>query len=695
MKKIFLGVLFSLIYVFSVYATHQRAAQITYRHIEGLTFAFQIVMYTRTSSPADNTRTYMPIIWGDGEADELERNEFFPIPGETDISYMEYNGQHTFPAPGVYTISVEDPNRNNGVLNIPNSVNVPMYIETELIINPFLGVNNSVQLLNPPIDQGCVGKTYIHNPGAYDIDGDSLSYELVICKGAGGMDIPGYTFPKTPPEGFFGIDPVTGDVVWEVPILQGEVNVAFVVTEWRYGVKIGSVRRDMQINIVTCDHDPPEIYTIDDTCVVAGDFLEFDVLGIDPDGTNVELTGFGGPFEQASSPARINPDPASGNDTVLTTFQWNTNCSHVRLEPYSAVFKARDDGFPVNLVNFKTVFIQVLAPPPENLVAEALGNGINLKWDKGTCNNAIGYKIYRRSGESGWEPGYCEFGVPPSTGFRLVGTIDDVNTTEFRDDNGGLGLVHGISYCYRVTAFFIDGAESIASNESCANLKRDVPIITHVSNDTTSIDDFLNGHVILAWSKPIELDTVKYPGPYKYVVYRNNGLSWNNPQKITELNGLNDTIYFDDQVNLNTNNGPYMYQIDLESLTVGYIGSSQRASSIYIYFDPTDEEIKLSWAPAVPWDNERFIIYRRGPGEDNFDSLDLTLLPFYRDQELTNDVTYCYYIKAIGHYSLPGLVDPLINFSQVGCQEPTDNVPPCKPVLTVETDCEDVTRYNF
>ena len=55
----------------------------------------------------------------------------------------------------------------------------------------------------------------------------------------------------------------------------------------------------MQINIVACDHDPPEIYTIEDTCVVAGDFLQFDVMAIDPDGTNVTLTAFGGAFEQA------------------------------------------------------------------------------------------------------------------------------------------------------------------------------------------------------------------------------------------------------------------------------------------------------------------------------------------------------------------------------------------------------------
>lgn len=681
--------LISILLYFSnlVWATHQRAAEITYKHVTGLTYEFTITMYTRTSSLADDDRVFMPIYWGDNSADALKRIYFEPIPDVDDVTLNIYKGEHTFPGPATYVISVEDPNRNFGVLNIPNSVNVPMFVETTLVINPFLGYNTSVELLNAPIDQGCVGKTYIHNPGAYDSDGDSLSYRLVVCKGAGGFDIPGYTFPMS--TDYFSIDPVSGDLVWETPILQGEYNVAFVIDEWRFGILVSSVRRDMQINIVACDHDPPEIITIEDTCVIAGDFLQFDVIAIDPDETNVELTAFGGPFEIEPNKAYLEPDFPSGNDTVEAIFNWPTICRHVRLEPYTVTFKAKDNGFPVNLVNFKTVFIRVISPAPENLVADPLGTGINLSWEEATCENAIGYKIYRRSGASGWEPDFCETGVPSYTGFQLIGEVDNKQTITYRDDNNGNGLVVGVDYCYRVTATFFDGAESLASNEACGYLKRDIPMMTHVSNDST---DLSVGQVFIDWTRPIELDTIEHPGPYQYVLLRSEGTVWSNPETIAIFSGLNDTSYMDRSVNINTSAQAYSYRVKLESEMEPNLGSSQPASSLFVETLPTDKEIKLEWSPNIPWSNYINYIYRKDPGATSYVLIDSTTALFYRDKELVNGNEYCYYLLAHGKYSIPEMPNPLINYSQLTCAVPVDNIPPCQPQLWVDTDCEQVSN---
>ena len=681
MKRVFLLLAVFLLVSFAAFATHQRAAEITYKHIEGLTYEFTITMYTRTSSPADDTRTSMPILWGDNSADELPRIIWDDWPD--DISYNVYKGTHTFPGPGTYVISVEDPNRNNGVVNIPNSVNVPIYVESTLVINPFLGYNNSVQLLNPPIDKACVGKLFIHNPAAYDLDGDSLSYKLVICKGAAGYDIPGYTFPIS--SDYFRLDSVQGNLVWKNPMLQGEYNVAFVVEEWRSGNLVGKVRRDMQITVVACDHDPPEIDVIDDTCEIAGHFLRFPVSATDPEGTDVTITAFGGPFNLPVSPARINPNPGTGSGTATTHFEWETKCVHIRNNAYNVLFKAKDNGYPVNLVNFKNTKVSIIGPAPENLFAEALGNGINLDWDKEQCSNATGYKIYRRADSSYWDPGYCETGVPTYTGFRLIKTLEGVHNTQYRDENTGDGLNHGIRYCYRVTATFFDGAESLASNEACAFLKRDVPIITHVSNDSV---DLQAGRVKIIWAKPTELDMTQYPGPYQYTLYRSNGLSWSNPVEVAVMDGLDDTTFMDVSVNMNANDKSYSYRVDLSSTTVGYIDSSQPASSIFLKLHPFNKALRLTWSFKVPWINEKYVVYRKSPGASEFVVVDTIGEPIYFDRGLQNHKEYCYYVRAIGHYSVSGIIDPLINFSQLTCGEPDDKEPPCKPVLIINTDCD-------
>ena len=670
-------------------ATHQRAAEITYRHITGLTYEAKIITYTYTPSPAD--RPELELFWGDGTSSMLKRTLKLGLPDNISLNVYEYNpdqgaitNRHTYSSPGTYILYMEDPNRNYGVVNIPNSVNVPMYVETMLIINPFLGNNNSPTLLNPPVDIGCVGQVFIHNPGAFDIDGDSLSYRMVICKTTGGIDIPGFTEPQA--SNSFGINPVTGDVIWDSPVMQGEYNIAFVIEEWRHHVRIGYMTRDMQIEIVACDNIPPVIISVDDTCVTAGDSISFDVTAIDPDGDDVSLTATGGPFEVGDSPAELDPDPAAGNDTVTTTFSWFTNCTHVQKQPYQLFFKATDAGYPINLVSYKTISITVVSPAPENLTAEAVGSTIRLNWNRAICAKAVGYRIYRKIGYYGFIPDNCETGVPAYTGYSLIHENTSISDTSYTDDDNGLGLIHGNDYCYMVTAYFQDGAESYASLEACATLKRDIPVITNVSNDST---DLTVGQVFVAWSKPTELDTIQIPGPYQYILYRSEGAVGSNLQPIATLPGLNDTIFMDNGINLNSSGIPYSYRVALESLTFGFIGNSQLASSIFIDLYETDEEIQLSFAPNVPWNNDYYVIYRKEEGESVYDSIGMTVEPFFRDTLLTNYTEYCYYVKSVGGYTASGFVDPIINFSQLVCGRPYDNEPPCPPELTVVTNCDE------
>ncbi len=689
--KIFFYTLFLIFFHSLAFATHERAGEIIYEHIDGLKYKATIITYTYSPSPAD--RPQLTLMWGDATASVLDRTEKIPI---TEIIQRNvYVGEHTYAAPGIFKLAIEDPNRNYGIVNIPNSVNIPFYIETELIINPFLGNNSSVVLLNPPLDFGCINRVYIHNPGAYDPDGDSLSYKLTICKGAGGQPVPGYIFPHLVDQGnpgSFSINAYNGDLIWDSPTLQGEYNVAFIIEEWRFGQRIGYVTRDLQIQVVACSNNPPEIITISDTCINAGDSLFFQVTATDPDGDQVKLSATGSPFLQAESPAVMDPNPAIGNVNAIAQFHWKTVCSHVLKNPHPVYFKAIDNDPIVSLSSYKTLYIKVVGPAPQNPLATSLGNSIILSWEKNGCDNVKGYFIYRRKSYYGFFPGHCEVGVPEYTGYTKISEIDGADNLSYTDSENGNGLIPGIQYCYMITAIFSDGGESYATEEVCALLKRDLPIITNVSIISTDGND---GSGYIAWAKPTELDTIQIPGPYEYQLYRKDNSQGSTFNQVAVFNSLNDTTYNDGSIN--TRDLQFRYRVDLLTKNPDnpfYIGSTVAAPSIFISIEPTDKALQLNWNNDVPWINDTFEVYRKIPSvSSDFELIGTSLTPDYLDTGLENGKEYCYKVKSIGRYSALGLVDPIINFSQENCGFPIDKVPPCPPALKVEINCEELVNY--
>ncbi|MFN5324087.1 MAG: gliding motility-associated C-terminal domain-containing protein [Bacteroidota bacterium] len=668
-------------------ATHNRAGEITYIQISQFVYQATIITYTKTSSPAD--RPDLELFWGDGTSSILPRTSFqdeYGGPG-SDIRRNIYTGTHTYPGPSIYTLYFEDPNRNGGVVNIPNSINVPFYVESQLIISAFLGFNNSPVLLQPPIDQGVLGQPFVHNPNAYDPDGDSLSYHLIPCKGAGGVSIGGYAYPQA--SNSFTLDPVTGDLEWVNPIACGEYNIAILIREWRSGVQIGFVERDMQVNII-CNNPnsnaPPSVSPLQDICVTAGDSVSFVVTATDPDATDlVILSGTGGPLEVSVSPA-IFSQPVSGTGSVSSNFFWQTDCEHVRVQPYQMVFKAEDNDPFVNLADLLSMRITVVAPAPQNLIVTPIGNTMSVSWDPSICTQATGYGLYRRSGFSGFVPSSCQTGVPASTGYVRIATLTGLNNTTYTDNNTGIGFSPGTEYCYLVIAEFSDGAESYASSEVCASLKKELPVLTNASVLTTEL---ATGQVYVAWSKPTDLDTLLFPPPYSYRVMRSSGNTAGAFQLVTtNSGGLDDTLFTD--TGLNTKDSTFTYRIDLFATQAGTgleVGGSSPSSTVYLTAIPTDEAVLLSWAEQVAWVNTEYTVYRFNGS--SFDSIGFSTSRNFKDSLLLNGQSYCYKIRSKGSFSTNGFVDPIYNFSQEACATPIDNVPPCQPNGTaLKFDCE-------
>ena len=645
-----LGLLFC--FAFTARATHQRAAEITYTWLGGNAYEFTLTTYN-VPNAAWEQRDSLFVSWGDGNENYIPRVDWHNQGNDCVVNH--YKAIHNYSTSGTYTISMEDANRNFGVVNVPNSVMVPMHIETELVINPFLGYNNSPQLLNAPLDRGCVGKLYLHNPSAYDPDGDSLSYRLVTCKGQDGLDIAGYTFPQASQT--FDIDAITGELRWDAPVRQGEYNVAIMVEEWRHGVKIGSVVRDMQILISHCNNELPVIQCDEQYCIVAGQQLDFVISASDPDGDNVTLTASGAPFEVATSPAILNPETAFGLQPQME-FLWNTTFAHVRNTPYQVVFHAKDDDTPVSLTNFKTVSINVMAPKVEQFEGAVHGHDVALSWTAYPCRNAVALLLYRKAGCDGYEPDACETGI--RSGYQLIATLNDVSNTSYVDHD----LPQGVAYEYRIVARFPDGAMSIVSDAVCVELKNDSPLMTHVTNDSI---DLPSGQVRACWTQPKEIDE-QYVAPFSYALTRvSDGAT------AVVYEGA-DTSFLDAGVNLGEV-GTLIYKVEMRDANQQLMGTSATAAAVMLLATSTLEEARLSWTEAVPWIVDSTQVFKEIG--DRFVRIATVNSFSFTDTDVESGETYRYYVRTFGHYTMEGIMRPLVNYSaiktvRIGHEEPME-----------------------
>ena len=685
MKKI-ITILF-IFAVFSSFATHNRAGEITYRHLYGTTYEVTITTFTSIANGVFADRSELMIYWGDGTSALLPRIElydFYPF------RRNKYVGTHTYPGVGEYEVFMEDPNRNEGVENIPGSVNIVFAIKTILKISAFAGNNSTPVLLSEPIDFAAKNRIFIHNPSAFDADGDSLSYKLTNCLGQDGVPIPNYSLP--PAANTLTIDAYTGDLVWDYPMQIGTYNIAFFIEEWRKGVKIGQILRDMQIDVKETDNLPPEINGVFDTCIVANDTLVFDVIATDDNSNNITLTATGLGREDINEMG----NPTFGNkitepNKTTKTFRWVPHCEDVQNQPYIVVFKAQDNDNEVNLVDVKSQRIKVIAPAPVIDSIKPSTNTFSVYWSVPTCSEADGYYLYRRKDFYGYIHGYCETGVPAYTGYEKIATINDIFTTSYLDDNNGYGLEQGFEYCYIIVSFYKDDAESYASNEMCSFLALGNPIITKVSVIETAVD---TGKIDLQWSKPTEFDTIAAPGPYKYIIYRTNNHWGGNLQIIDSLSDINDTIYIDN--NLNTQDSVYSYSIKFYNDEPGnrfLIGNPSLASSVFLKAESSDNIIKVNFIKNVPWSNSQYIVFKKDNVTQNYDSLTTVTTDYFIDSLIANDIEYCYMVKSIGTYSKPNIIDPIINYSQKICTKAIDTVASCALSFSVATSCD--SSYNY
>lgn len=692
-------------------STHNRAGEITYKQTGPLTIEMTIVTYTKASSVAAD-RDSLEVFWGDGSFEQVIRDNSRTEFDVNDIKINYYIASHTYPGIATYTISFLDPNRVGGILNVnfPNSIDIPFFLSTTFtLLDPqFQGFNNSVVLLQPPIDIGCVDRVFIHNPNAYDSDGDSLVFELVEPLQGLNTPVPNYRLPDEIgqfSDNVLTINRFTGEIVWRTPKIQGDYNIAIKVKEYRNGRLINELLRDMQVLIRACENDPPIIRSEEEFCVVAGTSLVIPLDITDPNaGQRVRLTATGGPFI-VSSPATIDVDDSFREVPFNGQILWNTTCDHISDQYYQIVLRAADNFFPdsTGLATLKTIRIKVVGPPPQNLISYTENDDIRLEWDAPyVCENGEkehfrGFSVWRKISSSNYEPDTCQPGLShsPYTRIRNItrSLLNDSYT--FLDTTAEMGN----TYCYRVQAEFalltafnnpFNRVESLPSNETCILKNRDLPLLTKVSVSETDISA---GKMELRWTKPLiqQYDTTQFLPPYRYILQRADTSGFFQTIWTEEIPYFQSDIdtFFVDTV-LNTRESPYTYNVQLASGN-GFLSVSPQASSVFLDIVPGDERNILSWRSSVPWNNVSYDIFREDEN-GNFILIGNTNSTLWEDTGLDNGVRYCYKILATGTYAIEHIEDPLFNFSQIHCQVPFDNRAPCPPEITAKNVCDKLSE---
>jgi gliding motility-associated-like protein len=684
LKKFFLLVLVAFSFA-SLKATHNRAGEITYVQLSDLTYEITITTYTYTLSLAD--RPTLDVEWGDNSTSTAPRISKLTLPNYYRRNI--YKIVHTYPGPGIYKIVVQDPNRNAGLKNIPNSVNVVFSISTILTVNPAMGRDNSPVLLNPPYDKAAYHYLFIHNPSAYDPDGDSLSYKITVCTRDDAKPIAGYTLP--PATHSIRVDSISGDLIWDTPADTGKFNVAMEIKEWRNGKTIGVVERDMQIEVYITNNKPPVNGPLRDYCVEAGQPIDFLFTATDPDNDFIALHASSGVFSIDSCRAKFTKvDSVAG--FASSRFRWVPCHEAVRKQPYTVIFKSDDNNADVRLSAINNINIRVLGPSPHILNAVPEGKSIRLTWSGYVTNYIAGFSIYRREGPSTFKPDSCTAGISSSTGFVKVGYIGGSSTTSYSDNDNGQGLGFGKEYTYRIVAVYPNGTESKASNEITSTLVTGVPVIKNVSVRYT---DAVKGSIYISWRKPNKLDTIPAAGPYEYLIYRAAGIGGTNFSQIKSFQtvNLNDTVYVDSLIN--TSATGYIYRIELWNNASGsrfLIGDPGYASSVFLSVEPGDRKARLTINRNVPWINTRYDFFRLNDATMKYDSVGSTNQLAWVDNGLVNSNQYCYYVRSTGGYLADNMPKNLVNFSESTCTTPVDNEPPCPPSLKVTSQCDSL--YN-
>lgn len=167
--------------------------------------------------------------------------------------------------------------------NPSNNLQTAVFYVEAILNNELAQGNTSAYFSIKPVPYVCINQPYTFNNGAVDVDNDSLAFEVLLPKQFSGNvcsqypancilkgSNPSLGLPSNPfqTNNTFNLNTVTGALSF-TPAEQGPQTVTIQAREYRNGVLIGSVMRDIQVQVLSCENSPPAVTPLFNTFVNA------------------------------------------------------------------------------------------------------------------------------------------------------------------------------------------------------------------------------------------------------------------------------------------------------------------------------------------------------------------------------------------------------------------------------------------
>ena len=662
-------------------ASHIVGGDFTYRWISGNSFEFTLKLYRDCNTPVPFDDSITVGIFNkvtNARADTLEMHlfSFGPvvlsgpaasciIPPEVCVEQGIYIDTITIPNnPQGYYIVWERCCRNANVVNIDSPILTGLAFYAEMP-DPALH-NSSPVFITDPLPFVCMGQPLNYDFSATDTNGDALVYELAepLAGNIGYPTNPPTAILPTPLPGPYAsilwtpgyslanvcgsstnplhIDPVSGNLSVTVDY-SGIYAMAVIVHEFRNGVEIGLIRREIEFSVIVCPNDPPQLnlssalpYSGNTFTIYESDTVCFTAFADDA-ADSVYLYYSGEVFSGGSiSPPYATANNDSGLTYAVSSFCWNTKCGQARATPYKVAFTVRDNGCPLPAGTTDSIFINVRPCPVVNgvnlLCVGLRDNATEVIWsDTASVLTKYfnSYKIFRSVN-----------GSP----FSLLGSVTDAAISSFFDSTAIDYLVN--DYCYYVQGINSCGDAGPVSNTVCT-----VSQFNTMINYIKQVSVVDSGKIQVTWKDfP--------PGPYSTLhIYRKENSSAGQYELRATLVHPNYSSWTD--VGVNTSEKSYCYFIVNEDYCGNISPASNEGCSVLLKGNSLAYEDYLYWTPYSKWANgvKQYQVFRKPATSSSYTGL--IILPdstfSYRDLDLDlNNGKFKYYVKSLEN---PGSLD--------------------------------------